>query len=54
MDFAFELPIISTKWMYENMDVLVIVSTKDANGSWDVANSAMCHIGESKPYEYVK
>ncbi len=53
-DFAFELPIISTKWNYENMSVLVIVSAKDANGRWEVANSAVCKINEAKEFEYVE
>ena len=53
-DLAFELPIISTKWNYENMSVLVIVSAKDANGRWEVANSAVCKINESKEFEYVE
>ena len=53
-DLAFELPIISTKWNYENMEVLVIVSAKDANGRWEVANSSVCKIGESKEFEYVE
>lgn len=53
-DLAFELPIISNKWQYENMDVLVIVSAKNSNNVWEIVNSAMCHIGEAKPYEYVK
>ena len=52
-DIAFELPIISTKWKYENMSVLVVVSAKDANGRWEVANSAVCKINESKEFEYV-
>ena len=51
-DLAFELPIISTKWNYENMEVLVIVSAKDANGRWEVANSAVCKLNESKEFEY--
>ncbi len=51
-DFAFELPIISKNWNYENMSVLVIVSAKDANGRWEVANSAVCKINESKEFEY--
>ena len=54
MDIAFELPIISTKWNYENMEVLVIVSAKDASGRWDVANSAVCKINETKEFEYLK
>ena len=52
-DLAFELPIISTKWEHENMSVLVIVSAKDANGRWEVANSAVCKINEAKEFEYV-
>lgn len=51
-DLAFELPIVSTKWKYEEMSVLVIVSAKDANGRWEVANSAVCKINESKEFEY--
>lgn len=54
IDCAFELPIVSTKWNYENMGVLVIVSAKDTNGRWQVANSAYCKIGENKTFEYVK
>ena len=52
MDFAFQLPIVSTKWNVENMEVLVIVSAKDANGRWEVANSSTCKVGEFKEYEY--
>lgn len=53
-DCAFTLPIISTKWNWENMGVLVIVSAKDANNRWEVVNSAYCPIKESKAYEYVE
>ena len=52
-DCAFELPIISTKWNYENMEVLVVVSAKDANGRWEVANSSVCKLNEQKEFEYV-
>jgi hypothetical protein len=53
-DCAFQLPITSTKWNWENMGVLVIVSAKDANNRWEVVNSSYCKINETKPYEYVK
>ena len=54
LDCAFQLPVISTKWNYENMGVLVIVSTKTANGRWEVANSAYCSLSDkSKTYEYI-
>ncbi len=52
-DLAFELEMISNKWKLENMSVLVIVSAKDANGRWEVANSAVCKINEAKEFEYV-
>ena len=53
-DLAFELEMISNKWKYENMGVLVIVSAKDAQGRWEIANTAYCKLGESKEYEYVE
>lgn len=53
-DCAFQLPIISTKWNWEKMGVLVIVSAKDAQGRWEVANAAYCDLGEEKTYEYVE
>lgn len=55
VDCAFQLPITSTKWKYENMGVLVIVSAKDANGRWDVVNSRYCSLNDKTvTYEYVK
>ena len=53
-DCAFMLPIISNNWKWENMGVLVIVSAKDAQGRWEVANAAYCNLGESKTYVYVE
>ena len=54
-DCAFTLPIVSTKWNWENMGVLVIVSAKDSNNRWDVVNSAYCSLEDkSKAYEYVE
>ena len=52
-DLAFELEMISNKWKLENMSVLVVVSAKDANGRWEVANSAVCKINETKEFEYL-
>ena len=45
---------IGTKWKYENMGVLVIVSAKDANGGWEVVNTAKCQVGETKMFEYLE
>jgi hypothetical protein len=35
------------------MGVLVIVSAQDAQGRWEIVNSAYCKVGENKPYEYI-
>ncbi len=53
-EIVFELPILLTKWNYENMEVLVIVSAKDSNGRWEVANSLTCKINETKQFEYLQ
>ena len=54
-DCTFELPITSTKWNWEKMGVLVIVSTKTGSGSWEVANTAYCSLDDkAKAYEYVE
>ena len=53
-DLTFTLPIVSTKWNWENMGVLVIVSAKDTNNRWEVVNSAYCPVKEAKAYEYVE
>lgn len=53
-DYAANIPLTSTKWVAENMGVLIIVSAKDAQGRWEVVNTAYCKAGESKAYEYVE
>jgi hypothetical protein len=52
--FTYEgtIPVSKASWNWENMGVLVIVSAKDAQGRWEIVNSAYCKVGESKPYEY--
>lgn len=53
-EFAVSIPITSTKWKPENMGVLVIVSAKDAQGRWEVANSAYCSVNDGvKEFEYI-
>ena len=51
-DLSFKLPITSSSWKYENMEVLVVVSALNSKGYWDVANSAVCKINETKAFEY--
>ena len=50
---AFTLPVTSTKWNYENMSVVVIV-TKNTSKGWDVVNTLSCPINESKAFEYLQ
>ena len=50
---SYAIPVLSDSWNVANMGVLVIVSAKDENGRWEVANTAYCPVGETKAYEYV-
>lgn len=52
-NYACELAVTSTKWNWENMGVLVVVSAKDDNGRVEVVNSAYCPVGEEQPFEYL-
>lgn len=51
--YGCELNITSTKWNWENMGALVVVSAKDDKGRIEVVNSAYCPVGEELPYEYL-
>ena len=54
-DCTFELKVVNSKWKYENMGVLVIVSAKDAQGRWEVANTAYCSLNDGqKTFEYIQ
>ena len=51
---AFQLPIVSTKWNTDNMEVIILVSAKNAQGKWDVVNTAVCPVGEQITFEYLQ
>ena len=51
---AFQLPIVSKKWNVDNMEVIVIVSAKNAQGKWDVVNTAVCPVNQQITFEYLK
>ena len=51
---GFELPITSTKWKVENMDVLIIVSAKDKAKRWEVVNTALCPVNSTVDFEYME
>lgn len=40
-------------WNSANMDVLVIVSADDGTGFFEVANTALCPVGQSREIEYI-
>ena len=40
------------EWNIEECKVLIVVTTMDSEGNYDVANSTICKIGEVIPYEY--
>jgi hypothetical protein len=51
---VFELPIDNPKWIKNNCKVLVIIAAQDANygNKYEVINTTMCDLDESKPFEY--
>lgn len=51
---SFEMPISSDKWVKENCKVIVIIAAQDTayGNNYEVVNTAMCGLGESKPFEY--
>ena len=51
---GFELPITSSKWKVENMDVLIIVSAKDKTMRWEVVNTALCPVNSTVNFEYME
>lgn len=51
--YATTIGITSTKWNWENMGVLVVVSAKDDKGRVEVVNCAYCEVGDELPFEYL-
>ena len=51
---GFELDITSTKWISENLEVIVIVSAQDKSKRWEVVNTLTCPVNQSVNFEYLK
>lgn len=51
---TFTIPILSSAWDTDNMEVLVIVSAKDKLGRFDVVNTALCDLSSTIDYYGVK
>ena len=51
---SFEVPISKSDWVKENCKVLVIISAPDAEygNKYEVVNTTMCNLGQTKPFEY--
>ena len=45
---------LNSSWKSNDLEVLVIVSALNSNGSYDVANTALCPINGSRDYEYIE
>lgn len=44
---------VSSSWNTSNLEVLVIASAKNANGKFEVVNTALCPMNATKDYEYI-
>ena len=54
-DYSFDIPLSSSSWKVDNMEVLIIVSTESTfKGRYEVVNTVLCPINGSVDYEYVK
>jgi hypothetical protein len=49
-----EMPITDSRIVKSNCKVLVVITAKDSNynDKYEVVNTTMCGLGESKPFEY--
>ena len=43
---------VEDNWVADNCEVLILVTAADANGNYDIANCALCQIGETVSYDY--
>ena len=43
---------LGDSWVAENCEVVVIVTTDDGNGGYDVVNTATCAVGSTLAFEY--
>lgn len=47
-----EIPIISQKWVRENLKVLIIVTADNGSGKYEIVNSIMCPLNDVVAYDY--
>ena len=44
---------VESNWNVGNCEVLLLVTSADADGNYSLVNSVLCQVGESVPYEYI-
>lgn len=44
---------VESNWKVENCEVMIIVSSADQSGNYELVNSIVCPVGESVAYEYI-
>lgn len=45
---------LEEEWVADNCEVMVLITTDDGKGGYDVVNTAVCAVGGAHAYEYVK
>ena len=43
---------VEDNWVTDNCEILIFVTAADANGNYDIANCALCQLGETVSYDY--
>ena len=52
-NYECEIPVESS-WNMNNLEVLIVVTTRNGSNDWDVANTAVCGINQTTPFAYVQ
>lgn len=52
-NYECEIPVESS-WNMNNLEVLIVVTTRNGSNEWDVANTAVCGINQTTPFAYVQ
>lgn len=45
---------VESGWKVENCEVMIVVSSADSSGNYELVNSIVCPVGDSVAYEYIQ
>ena len=45
---------VDSGWVMNNLEVLIVVTARNANNQWEVVNTAVCGVDETTPFAYVQ